>query len=481
MRFSWILIVLLAGCTVGPDFIRPKPPSSDHYNFGGDPSKTASAGGQSQRLLHGIGPVEHWWKLFNSKELNELVAEGMINNVTLQAAQASLRQSEDNLKAGYGIFYPQISVALDPSRQKFSPARFGSNAAGSIFNLVTLSASVSYALDVFGGERRTIENLQSRVDAQRYILQGTYLVLSANIVNTAIARAAYSEEVSLVENQIALQKEQIAITEKQVRAGIASYQTLLAMRSQLATLDANLPPLIQKEAQSEHLLATLTGHNPSAWKPPVLSFSSLDLPKELPLSMPSDLVRKRPDILVAEADLHGASANIGVATAALFPTFTLNGTYGQNNSTMRGLFGSNANFWSLGTNIAAPVFNGGTLTSERQAAIDAYQQSLANYRQTVLSAFAQVADLVRALEHDALSANAEFQSVENAKEALHLAKVNYDAGTVNYLQVLSSDLQYQQARISFLQARAQWLQDTTALFTALGGSGLFHVRNHKDY
>lgn len=469
MRFFWLFPLLLVGCTVGPDFVKPSPSSNNHYNFGGDPAKTTSAGRQFQRFVQGASPVESWWKLFNSKELDAVVAEGLANNATVQAAQASLRQSEDNLRAGYGIFYPQINVALDPARQKFSPARFGSNAPGSIFNLVTLSASVSYALDMFGGERRAIENLQSQVDLQRYILQGTYLSLSANIVNAAMARAAYREEANLVEKQISLQKGQVAIAEKQVKAGITPYQILLTLRAQLSTLKASLPPLRQKQAQSEHLLATLAGHDPAAWKPPALSFSSLELPRELPLSLPSNLVHKRPDILAAEAELHGASANIGVATAALFPSFTLTGTYGQNNSTMRGLFGSNANFWSLGTNIAAPVFDGGTLTSERQAAIDAYQQSLANYRQTVLSAFAQVADAVRALEHDALAAKAEFQSFEDAKEALHLVRINYDAGTVNYLQVLSSDIQFQQASISLVEARAQWLQDTTALFAALGG------------
>ena len=181
------------------------------------------------------------------------------------------------------------------------------------------------------------------------------------------------------------------------------------------------------------------------------------------------MVRQRPDILVAEAQLHGASANIGVATAAQFPSFTLNGAFGQNASSMNGLFGSNASFWSLGADIAAPLFNGGTLASRKQAAVDAYQQSLALYRQTVLGAFAQVADTVRALEHDAETMQAESQSVEASEESLHLTQINYQAGTINYLQVLAADIQYHQAKLSYLQAQAQRLQDTTALFVALGG------------
>ncbi len=197
--------------------------------------------------------------------------------------------------------------------------------------------------------------------------------------------------------------------------------------------------------------------------------SELSLPSSLPLSLPSELVRQRPDILASEAQLHGASAQIGVATAALYPSFTLNGSYGQNNTSMNGLLGSRSNFWSLGANIAAPIFNGGTLSAERQAAVDAYRQSLLNYRQTVLSALSQVADTLRALEHDAQTVEAESSSAAAAKEALHLAGISYRAGTVNYLQVLTSDIQYRQAAIGLIEAQAQRLQDTTALFAALGG------------
>ena len=472
-RSVWILcgisFLLLSGCTVGPDFVRPKAPSIDHYNHGQDPSETVPLDGQSQRFEPGIGPIANWWNLFNSNQLDAVVAEGLANNPSLEAAQASLRQSNDNLQAGYGIFYPQINAGFDATRQKYSPARIGSSAPGSIFNLVTLSASVSYSLDIFGGERRAIENLQSQVDLQRSMVLGAYLALTGNIVNTSIAMAAYREEITYTEQLIALQKEQIAIVEKQAQAGTVSYATVLSLRSQLASFEATLPPLRQRLSQSEHLLATLAGHAPSEWMPSHVSMDELSLPSKLPLSLPSELVRQRPDILAAEAQLHGASANIGVATAALFPSFTLNGSFGQNATSMNRLFGSNANFWSLGADIAAPLFNGGTLSSKRQAANDAYQQSLALYRQTVLGAFAQVADTVRGLEHDAETMQAESQSVEASEESLHLTQINYQAGLINYLQVLAADIQDHQAKLSYLQAQAQRLQDTTALFVALGG------------
>ncbi len=462
-------LLLLSGCTVGPDFVRPAAPSVDHYNQGSDPSATVAVEGQPQIFEKGVGPVADWWRLFDSKQLDAAVAEGLANNPSLEAAQASLRQSQDNLQAGYGIFYPEIDAGLGAERQKYSPARIGSAAPASIFNLVTLSASVSYTLDIFGGEHRAIESLQSQVDLQRSTVLATYLALSGNIVNTAIAAAAYRDEIKFTVQLIALQKEQVDITEKQAQAGTVPYESVLSLRSQLAASESTLPPLRQKLSQSEHLLATLAGHAPSEWTPAQVAMDELFLPEKLPLSLPSELVRQRPDILAAEAQMHGASAGIGVATAAEFPSFTLNGTYGQNNSSLSGLFGKNANFWSVGPNIALPLFNGGTLSEKKQAAIDAYQQSLALYRQTVLDAFAQVADTVRALEHDAETMQAESQSVSASEQSLHLTRVNYQAGLINYLQVLAADIQYRQAKIAYLQARAQRLQDTTALFVALGG------------
>lgn len=217
------------------------------------------------------------------------------------------------------------------------------------------------------------------------------------------------------------------------------------------------------------MLATLVGRVPAEWAPPEVELSDLTLPDRLPMSLPSDLVRQRPDILASEAQLHGASANIGVATAALFPSITLNGTYGQNSNTVQDLFKDKSNIWSLAANASAPLLHGGTLWFKRKAAIEAYNQSLANYRQTVISALAQVADSLRALEHDAEMLHAQSQGLDAAEEALRLIKTNYEAGLVNYLQVLIADGQYYQAKIGQIQALAQRFQDTVALFIALGG------------
>ena len=461
------LLLSLAGCAVGPDFVRPAPPAVEHYTQGVEPTATIPADGKAQQFAKGAPVPADWWRLFNPAKIDAVVNEAIAGNPSLQAAQASLRQSQANLRAGYGVFYPQLDAGFSASRQKSSPAGIGSSSPGSIFNLFTLSATVSYALDVFGGERRAVEGLQAQVDVQRATVQGTYLTLLGNVENTVIAQAAYRDEIMATEQIIGLLKEQIGITETQVRAGIVPYVNVLSLRSQLASFEASLPPLKQNLSHAEHLLATLVGRTPAEWTPPHVDLSDLTLPGELPVTLPSELVRQRPDILVAEARLHSAGTEIGVATAALFPSFTLNGSYGQSSMSMNSLF--SGNFWSLGADVTAPLFHGGTLWFKRKAALEGYQQTLATYRQTVLGAFAQVADILRALEHDAEALQAQSQALESAGEALRLIQANYQAGIVNYLQVLIVNSQYQQAKIGYLQAQAQRLQDTVALFVALGG------------
>ncbi len=464
-----ICLLFVTGCTVGPDFVRPEPPKLEQYTGGTKPGPTLAAEGQAQHFLEGADVVSGWWRLFNSTKLDTLIKEALTRNPGLQAAQASLRQSQDNLRAGYGVFYPQVDAGFDATRQKFSQTRFGGSSASSIFNLYTLSATVSYALDIFGGERRAVEGLQAQVDFQRYTLDGTYLALIGNIVTTAIARAAYQEEIRATAQIIDLEKEQIRITDLQYQAGTVPYSNVLTLRSQLSATEATLPPLRQRVSQADHLLSALSGYAPSEWAPPQIDMADLNLPVDLPVSLPSKLVRQRPDILAAEAQLHSASAEIGVATAALFPSFTLNGSYGAENRSFDSLFKNASSIWSLGANVTSPLFHGGTLRARQSAAIQGYNQYLADYRQTVLSAFVQVADTLRALEHDAETLDAQSRAVASAENALKLTQANYEAGLVNYVQVLIADNLYYQAKIGYLQALAQRLQDTVALFVALGG------------
>jgi NodT family efflux transporter outer membrane factor (OMF) lipoprotein len=304
---------------------------------------------------------------------------------------------------------------------------------------------------------------------QRATEQATSLILVSSILNTVIAKAAYHAEINATQQLIALVSEQVRLAEVQARAGTVPYSNVLSLKSQLASYEATVPQLEQKLAQSDDLLATLAGYAPAEWRAPDISLNELTLPGDLPVSLPSDLVRQRPDILVAEAAAHAASANIGVATAALLPSVTLSGNYSANTLTTGELFAPGSRAWSIGAGIEQPLFEGGTLWFKRKATVDSYRQAAALYRQTVLGAFGQVADTLRALDHDAVALEAQDEALGTAAEALHLVQVNYEAGIATYLDVLNADAQYHQSVINELQAVALRYQDTVALYVALGG------------
>ncbi len=452
---------------VGPDFSRPPAPSVDRYVRTEQHSFAAPGGVQT--LASDTGVREDWWTAFGSAAIDAAVDETLTGNATLAGGEASLRRSDDLLRAGAGIFYPQVDGEANASRQRYSPLRSGIEAPTTVFNLFTLSATISYTLDIWGGERRAVEALAAQTDAQRYALAATYLTLAANVVNAMIARAAYSDEIAATQEMIGLVREQIGITEAQVTAGASAWSAVLSLQNQMATLEASVPALEQKRAQTEHLLALLAGMYPVQWNAPALSLQDIALPGLLPRTLPSSLVRRRPDILQAEAVLHAASANVGVATAALFPQITLSASGGVDSMVFHELGNGSGQVWSIAAGVTAPLFHGGALWFQRKAAIDAYQESQAAYREVVLAAFAQVADTLRALEHDAQIVDAQTRAVQAAADALRLLKTSYLAGTVGYLQILIADGQYHQARIAWLEANAQRLQDTVALYAALGG------------
>jgi NodT family efflux transporter outer membrane factor (OMF) lipoprotein len=468
----WLALLsalLVSGCAVGPDFVRPQPPAASQYTQGKEPTKTVTADGQAQHFEYGAKIAEDWWRLFKSPQLDKVIKEAVAQNLNLQSAQARLRQSQNNLWAGYGVFSPQISGSFAPFRQRFAPSQFGSVAPSTLFNLFTAQVAVSYVLDVFGSQRRTVESLAAQVDYQNYTALATYLTLLGNVANAAIAQAAYRAQIEATEQLIAFQKEQLRITETQFKAGTVPYASVVSLQAQLAATEATLPPLRQNLNKSQHLLAALVGRTPAQWGPVQLELTDFALPLDLPVTLPSELVHQRPDILAAEAQMHNASANIGVATAAMFPSLTLSAAYGQNANEITSLFIFPTNIWNFGATLAQPIFRGGTLWFQRKAAIEAYQASLTDYRQVVVSAFQQVADTLRAVEHDAETLRAQAAALAAAEQALQLVKANYKAGLVNYLQILTADNQYQQARLGYIQAQALRLQDTAALFVALGG------------
>ncbi|HVN46845.1 MAG TPA: efflux transporter outer membrane subunit [Steroidobacteraceae bacterium] len=463
-------VALLGGCAVGPDFKQPPPPSAaGHYAPRTDPTASVQAQGTTQHFIAAAKVRSDWWRLFESVPLDAVVAEALAANPGIAAAQASLRQSEDTLRSGYGIFYPDIEAGAAASRQRLAPQKIGVKAPAEIFNLFTLSASVSYALDLFGGERRMIEALHAQVDVQRATEQATYLTLIANVVNTVVARAAYSAEIEATQQLIELQREQVKLTEVQWRAGTVPYANVLILQTQLAGNEATVAQYQQKLAQSEDLLATLVGHVPADWHAVEVRLSDLKLPQDLPVSLPADLVRQRPDVLAAEATAHSASANVGVATAAMLPSITLSGGYSANGTSTGSALSAAGREWNVGASLVAPLFQGGTLWYRRKAAIDNYTQAMALYRQVVLGAFGQVADTLQALDHDAVALRAQDAALASSKDALRLVHINYEAGLNTYLDVLIADEQYHQALTNDLQAIAVRYQDTVALYVALGG------------
>jgi NodT family efflux transporter outer membrane factor (OMF) lipoprotein len=439
-----IILSQIGGCAVGPNFVRPAPPDTDRYTHELQSEATIAADDQVQHFSSSNTLIADWWKLFQSTELNAVVNKAIANNPTLQASEASLAASQDNMRAGYGVFFPQIQAGAGASRQRTSSLQQGSQTSGKIFNLVTFSSSVSYAMDVFGGARRSVESLRAQAEYQRYENVAAYLMLSANVVNTSIARAAYYEEICTTKQLIKLEKQQLRLTQAQVNAGTSPYVNVLSIESLIAANQALLAPLEQNLSQAEHLLAMLEGEFPSKADLPDINLYKFSLPIDLPVSLPSDLVNQRPDILAAEAQMHVASAKIGVATALMFPSFSLNGTFGTSGTNFGNLTASSGKFWSIGPVATIPLFQGTTLWFGRKAAIDAYQQSRANYRQTVLSAFEQVADSLKALEHDAEALQAQVEAKRAAGETLKLLQANYRAGLVDYLAVLTADVQYRQ-------------------------------------
>jgi NodT family efflux transporter outer membrane factor (OMF) lipoprotein len=455
-----------AGCAVGPDFHRPAAPTDRGYTPG-PPGATAVADGKAQRFDESKPVAARWWQMLQCPALDAIVSQALAANPGIDAARATLRRAENSLRAGYGAFFPQVDARAGAGREQYNPAP--GSIPSNTFSLFTLSGTVSYTIDIWGGTRRQTEVLGAAVDAQRYALAGTYLMLSSNVVDAVIAQAAYRAEIEATKATVALLREQVRIAKAQAAGGTVPFANVLSLESQVAAIDATLPPLEQKIDQTIDLLAALRGTTPANAAPSPASLADFQLPQDLPLSVPSQLVRQRPDVLIAEAELHAANATIGVATAAMLPSLTISAGYGVGATSLAAGFGPASAAWNLGAGLAQPIFHGGALYYQRNAAIDARDATAADYRQTVLAAFEQVADTLRGLSHDADAVNAQTEAVASAEGAVHLLQANYESGIATYLQVLVADQQYLQAKIGYVEAVAQRLEDSVGLYVALGG------------
>lgn len=469
------LLVALAGCVVGPDFRPPEAPPTSVYTSGLLSDVTTSAqvpGGEAQKFVPGNDIPAAWWSLFRSPELDQVIRLALANNPNLAAAQATLRVSLENYRALTGsVLYPSVDASLSATHDKISGASNGQSASHfSPFTLYNASVNVSYNLDLFGGVRRELEALQAQVDSQRFQLHGAYLTITANIVTAAVHEALVRAQIRTTQEILSLQEKQLEVVRRQFQLGAVSRPDVLAQQAQVAQTRATLPPLEQELFRTRHLLAVLAGLLPSeADRLPQFELSSLHLPQELPVSLPSDLVRRRPDIRASESLLHAASAQVGVATANLYPRIRLTATFGSEANTGGDLFSSGTGVWSIGAGIFQPIFQGGALRSQKRAAVAAYEQASALYRATVLQAFQNVADVLRALETDARTLAAQAESEAASVEALDVARKQFDLGSVSFLTLLNAQRQAQQAQIGLVQAQAVRYADSAALFQALGG------------
>lgn len=465
----------LAGCAVGPDFVRPQPPAVTGYTAAEVPATVAPGAEQAeQRLATGQTVSAQWWQLFRSQRLNQVVEQAVTGNRTLESARATLAQAQQAVIQARGGFYPQLDLSATAQRRR--SAASGLSPAGSVVstsagpvNIYSVGGTVSYAPDVFGGTRRRVEQQEALAENQRYQLAAAYLTLTGNAVTQAINIAATRLQIAAVEAIIAEDEKNLNLVRTKYEAGKAARSDVLAAESQLANDRTQLPPLRQQLTVARHALTILVGKFPAEWSPPDLDLAEFMLPGELPVSLPSELVRQRPDILAAEAQLHASSATIGVATAQMYPSITLSGTIGFDSLSSANLFESANRSWSVLSDLTAPIFHGGALAAQKQGAVEAFRASLATYEQTVLQAFGQVADTLRVLGHDAELVAAQKRALDTSTESLALQRISYEAGKSNLLQLLDAERSQQQARLGYARAQAQRFQDTAQLFVAMGG------------
>jgi NodT family efflux transporter outer membrane factor (OMF) lipoprotein len=463
--------LVLASCAVGPDFKKPAAPDVTGYAPGGPQADTVTtdvAGGEAQRFLEDKDIPGQWWALFHSEPLNQLIAEALKTNPTLDAAQASLRQAQENASVQAGVFFPSVTGNFSTTREKVSGAAFGNPNSSSIFTLTTGSLSVSYVLDIWGGERRQLESAEAEAEFQRYQLEAAYLTLTSNIVAAAVQEASLRAQIAATQEIIDAETEQLNLLQRQVELGGVARAAVLAQQATLSATQATLPNLEKQLAQQRNLLTALAGRFPSQEIDQTFDLAALQLPQELPLSVPSKLVEQRPDIQASQAQLHSASALVGVAIANMLPQISLSASYG-NTVTQIGSLLDGPGIWSVGAGLAQPLFKGGQLLHQKRATEAAFDAAAAQYKSTVITAFQNVADALRALQSDAAALAAQVAAERSAADSLVITRNQYQNGAINYATLLTAETTYQQTHINRVVAQATRFADTAALFQALGG------------
>lgn len=489
------VLLNLSGCSfVGPDFVPPCPPETSSYiqdkciapkTAGVETANAKSANDKYLEQRNNAGIAQYfrcdsdipalWWEVFHSESLNEVVCLGIQNSPTVQAAIAALKQAKSNYLSTWGsVFMPLVQAQWQGDDMRLSDASFAgfkgfTTVESTPFTLYNTQLNVSYVLDVWGGGRRRLEGLAAQIEYQRFQLEAAYLSLSSNIVATIIQEASLRAQIDATHELIRLAQNQLNIIKTQFKLGGVSQTDVLNQETILLNYIASLPPLEKGLAQTRHLLAVLVGELPSEDCLPKFNFNNLTLPKNLPLTLPSNLICQRPDIRASMALLHQASANIGVVTASMLPNVTLSGYYGWDGNLLGSLMTPENLIWTWGGQVLQTLFQGGALYYARRSALEGFQQAEAQYCQTVLKAFQNVADTLRAIQQDAIAFKEQTAALQVAKKTLQLAETQFKLGGINYLSLLNSQQQYQNARLNQIKAKAARFSDTVTLFQALGG------------
>ena len=484
-----------AGCAFGPRYHRPQAPAGAGYAPAPLLEMSASApvhGGEPQRLVSGRDIPFEWWELFKSPALNALVERAFRTNPTVASAQAALVQAQELVYAQQGYFFPTVAANYNFQRTKIagnftvddSPGTQGNgdnlnpplldlkhfpHTAPLYYNYHTAQLTVGFVPDVFGANYRQMESLAAQTEAQRFALEATYITLASNVVAAAIQEASVRAQIEATRQIIAADEKSVGILRDQFRLGFAMRVDVAAQETALAQAKATLPPLQLQFEQTRDLIRALVGNLPNQEVPETFELDALQLPPELPLSLPARIIEQRPDVLAAEAQLHAANAQVGVAVAAMLPQLSITGAYGGNADQFAWMFRRGGPFWNLVGAVTQPLFEGGTLLHRKRAADEALKQAAAQYQSSVLTAYQNVADTLHASfsDADALAANVRAESA--AKVTYDLTRRQMEAGYVNYLTLLGAESAYQQALLNRVQAQATRYGDTVALFQALGG------------
>ena len=472
---------LLTSCiAVGPDFVHPAAPPIERYTqepLAPRTSSTDAPTGRAQRFVQGRDIPQEWWRLFKSPALNALIERALQNNPTLQGTMSALRAAKEGVYAQQGRYFPLVQANFNPTRQRtasvLAPVLNCTPATPQLcanpFDLYTAQVLVSYTFDVWGLNRRTVESLQARADAQRFQVEAAYLALTANVVVAAVTEAALRGQIDATNDLIAANKKMLDILRRQLDTGFANRSEVAAQEAALAQVEATLPPLRKALALQRDLLAALAGGYPSEGPRETFKLANLQLPQDLPVSLPSQLIEQRPDVRFAEELLHSASAEVGVATANMLPNFTISANGGYINTALAGLISPANSFWLLAGNATHTVFDGFSLLHQLRGSNAAYDQAAWAYKSTVVGAVQNVTDALRALQNDADALKAARDFERAAKISFDLARQQVEAGNANILLLLTAQSTYLQSVIQVVQARAARLADTAALFQALGG------------